>query len=566
MATSTSEDVSISCQARGTSGVSRLLGDKLYEGAVSILDCRAADATSDSAAFGLAVATGKPVYLPAGKGSGKNGDYLISTASIVSGNSGKVGFLTAGTTVFGDGMGKTIIRPAAVGQTALCAMSSDAGTTIDNVTIRDLTLHGYSDTAFAEHAHLVALNGVRNPLIERVEFKAFQGDGIYFGTGEMPGSGRHNYNIIVRDCVFDGINNENRNAITIIDGDKVTITCNSFRNCTKSTMPGAIDFEPDDADTSVVLRDIEVSNNLFSAIGGTPAVIAFPIPSTVAALPRNIRILGNDFRDYAGSGAEIYINTGRPLTAADIDMAIEISGNRGENGVIPFDLRSLKGLVMGKTNVFQAYKKNAVVGLAAADKAIDCTIAPRMMLSGSEANGIGVRVGTVDGLVLGANLYKCGGTGAGGCPVQFAAGTASANVLVDGLRVVANIGQTIAIDNEGEAHGFKPATNRIIDSVLGGLASEFSATGPGQLLKGAEIWDPPSLLAGAGATSPAIRVAGASFGDTVQVGAPFDLLGIACSGYVSASNSVKIRLQNGTGGTLDLASGTWKVLVTKALA
>jgi hypothetical protein len=69
VSTLTIEEVSISSQAPGAGGVSRLLDGKLYEGAVSILDYRAADATSDSAAFGLAVATGKPVYFPAGQGS-----------------------------------------------------------------------------------------------------------------------------------------------------------------------------------------------------------------------------------------------------------------------------------------------------------------------------------------------------------------------------------------------------------------------------------------------------------------------------------------------------------------
>jgi len=34
--------------------------------------------------------------------------------------------------------------------------------------------------------------------------------------------------------------------------------------------------------------------------------------------------------------------------------------------------------------------------------------------------------------------------------------------------------------------------------------------------------------------------------------------------YVSAADTVTIRLQNETGGTIDLASGTWKVIIIMA--
>lgn len=83
-------------------------------------------------------------------------------------------------------------------------------------------------------------------------------------------------------------------------------------------------------------------------------------------------------------------------------------------------------------------------------------------------------------------------------------------------------------------------------------------------IQGSTTWDPGSLADGAGETSAAITVTGAAFGDYVLVSAPYDLQGITCNGYVSAANTVKIRLQNETGGTIDLASGTWKVKVIKA--
>lgn len=82
-------------------------------------------------------------------------------------------------------------------------------------------------------------------------------------------------------------------------------------------------------------------------------------------------------------------------------------------------------------------------------------------------------------------------------------------------------------------------------------------------LRGSAVWDPGSLADGAGETSSAITVTGAAFGDQVSVGAPYDLQGIIATAYVSAADAVKIRIQNETGGTIDLASGTWRVFVHK---
>ena len=77
------------------------------------------------------------------------------------------------------------------------------------------------------------------------------------------------------------------------------------------------------------------------------------------------------------------------------------------------------------------------------------------------------------------------------------------------------------------------------------------------------VWDPASLADGAGETSAAITVSGAAFGDHVRIYPPYNLQGILCMGYVSAADTVNIRLQNETGGIIDLAGGTWKVRVIK---
>lgn len=75
-------------------------------------------------------------------------------------------------------------------------------------------------------------------------------------------------------------------------------------------------------------------------------------------------------------------------------------------------------------------------------------------------------------------------------------------------------------------------------------------------------WDPPNLVDGAGASN-AFTVTGAAVGDFVQVAPPYDLQEILMSASVTAADTVEVRLQNETGGAINLASGSWSFLVTK---
>jgi hypothetical protein len=80
-------------------------------------------------------------------------------------------------------------------------------------------------------------------------------------------------------------------------------------------------------------------------------------------------------------------------------------------------------------------------------------------------------------------------------------------------------------------------------------------------LTGSAVYDPPSLVDGAGATTT-VTVTGAALGDYVEgVSFSLDVQGITLTGWVSAANTVSVRFQNETGGTLDLASGTVRAAV-----
>ena len=80
-------------------------------------------------------------------------------------------------------------------------------------------------------------------------------------------------------------------------------------------------------------------------------------------------------------------------------------------------------------------------------------------------------------------------------------------------------------------------------------------------IEGTLVWDVASLDDGEGETSGSVTATGAVLGDYVMVSAPHDMQGIILTGYVDAADSVKLRVQNETGGTINLASGTYKVRV-----
>lgn len=78
-------------------------------------------------------------------------------------------------------------------------------------------------------------------------------------------------------------------------------------------------------------------------------------------------------------------------------------------------------------------------------------------------------------------------------------------------------------------------------------------------------YDPPSLNNGDG-TTETITVTGAAVIDYVDASFSLDLQGITMTAWVSAADTVSVRLQNETGGTLDLGLGVLRAKVTKPVA
>ena len=297
----------------------------------SVLDFRAPGDRDDTPAFTRAIAAAPHIHVPAGGGLGPDGAYLIADVAP-----------SAGTEISGDGIGRTVIRPSGNAGAAIYCDSGSAEARVRGIVIRDLTFEGWSvERGFSDHRHLVNLGGVEDARIERVAFKAFQGDGLMVSSGRIPRSERHNRNLSVLDCVFDGVNNQNRNGISVIDGDGVRIERCAFSNCTRPNMPGAIDFEPDES-VFAIIANVAVRGCRFENIGGNVGVIAFQIPRW-ARMPA-----ASDQRNgLALCGSARTLCKRYPRAAGRLHGMDTIENNRGSNGA-GYNFYAAKGIGAGQ--------------------------------------------------------------------------------------------------------------------------------------------------------------------------------------------------------------------------
>ena len=133
---------------------------------------------------------------------------------------------------------------------------------------------------------------------------------------------------------------------------------------------------------------------------------------------------------------------------------------------------------------------------------------------------------------------------------------------------LATVAQPLVGDANGIASAYWDGLYKIVVKTSDELTTlatwdAFDVTEAEHRLEGSLVWDPGNLVDGAGETSSGITVTGAAFGDFVDVAAPYDLQGLTATAYVSASNTVKIRVQNESGGAVNLASGTWRVRIRR---
>lgn len=135
----------------------------------------------------------------------------------------------------------------------------------------------------------------------------------------------------------------------------------------------------------------------------------------------------------------------------------------------------------------------------------------------------------------------------------------SSLVTVSGITMTGYVSAngTVSIRLQNESGGTLDQASTTYRAIVLPVSSQIASEG---MLWGAAVYNTASLADAAGATTT-VSVPGAALGDFAIGSFGLDLQGITVTYYVSATNVVSVRIQNESGGTIDLASTTIQVRV-----
>lgn len=313
--------------------------------------------------------------------------------------------------LLGDGRDTTVVRETTGVSYLLSVNPGNAGSPDPSHNQHDIELVGIAfegpvaAMGFSEHHHLLNFNGVTRLWIHDCAIRGFRGDGIYLGSSNLAEVERHNTSIRISQNDFDGINGDNRNGISVIDGTGIRIENNQFTRCSRRDMPGPIDIEPNGA-TFLRIEDISIEGNRFNDCGGNAKIaVQIAVPADLKRSVRNLHISRNVITRDQRSGAGIYIRVfpvGRSdgLASRAFASSVQITGNQIElgysyiRGISDFEIarnRFIGGnspLILGATELNQeAYATRGTV----ADNSFEGQIGKNGALTVGRAKLVAIR-------------------------------------------------------------------------------------------------------------------------------------------------------------------------------
>jgi uncharacterized protein YjbI with pentapeptide repeats len=419
----------------GTGAVQRTVESKLQD-VVSVKDFGAVGdgVVDDTAAIQAAINSAKRIFVP-------SGTYIVSHIDLASnktlygeGWTSKIKQKLGSTTRYNEGDG--VITANLIDTAPTCTTNPENN--MRNIAIKDLYLEGNSvESGFMELNAIVGMQAVSDVVIERCKFVAPQGDGLCFYSGVNGAAERHCENVTVRDCVFDGVNYENRQGISFYDIDGALVEGCYFTRLTKSTMPSAIDFEGRDFNYTII-RNATVRNCTFKDIGvsGSKHGVLFWFWRTNGTLTKpnqNFVIEGNRFENCAGFFA------GCPIEAGPDHSPHNIVVRNNTFRTIPHaqEIYSLRGVTF-ESNTFEEclYGFQVAVGYQTYDVRFVENIFKNVATSSTNGEVINARV--VDGLEVRSNTFiNCGRSdNTAGVLVRIATGAYTARrISIEGNRL-----------------------------------------------------------------------------------------------------------------------------------
>lgn len=273
------------------------------------------------------------------------GGYRIDSGAItsLSPNDGQV--------VLGAGIDKTIFKEYGTIGSQRGTIYVDSGSAVvannrKNIVLQDFTIDGNRTTLPDNPTatqHNIAFHGVTNVVLERVKFRDAQGQGFVMSVNEE----RHNKNVTLRDCVFDGVANYQDIAIQVGDVDGMLIDNVYITKWQRlgAAEPGVIAFERPVPVTNGVFRNIRIQGGLIFDTGGGSAfgAINFVVnPGTTTA--KDFQVIGTTIITATGGGIQFKADAAASDTAKHhlVIRDVLVSGATGA----PLQIYGLSGGVV----------------------------------------------------------------------------------------------------------------------------------------------------------------------------------------------------------------------------
>lgn len=517
-----------------------------------ITDYGVVGAADDTATFSAAAASGKTVYIPAGT-------YIVN---------GVTGW-ASNTRFIGDGW-NTIIKQknGAAPNTHAFNMqhegNSNLANNIKNIILEDFWLRGYDDNpTFEEHTHLISTSAITGLTLNRLKVSSFKGDGVYIGSN-VHATEMHNVNLKIYDCEFDGGNNENRNAISVIDCDGVVISRSKFKNVTRANMPGAIDFEPNSVFNFI--NNVEVSDCEFNNIGGNAGCVGLYYKDIAyVRLPSGVKYLRNTFRNCHIALRFEYRGTIHD-DGTDPEFDLEIESNNVSLCTNPFVVLGTRLVSITKNDFFDN-TNGGELGYLGNYRQLDSEIISNRFIRCGTTGGKGLSLFEVWRCKVAFNLFDDCGTGSAGSSVGLDFGTDGESKWVDLLynEFRSTTGVMLTAIQKESTHTLHQTTNRFIgNSIQGAMGNAFQADNSDSL---EHSWTP--TLEGASSTGAVTYTT--RYGTYTKIGRIVNFKAVivctanACTGQVritlpeTAQNSSSVNMACGHA-TVSSASYTGAVV------
>lgn len=413
--------------------------------------------SDSSAAFRRAIAASNAIFVPAGR-------FVIGDVA-----------LRSGLNLRGQGHSSELVQRSGSQYGLWCDSGSPAAAdNLVDVSIGNLRLRGQADVdGFSEHRHLLNLNGVTRCMVQGVSFMAFRGDAIYLGSSNLGATERHNRDVKIRECSFDGVNYQNRNAISVIDCDGLLIDACRFERVARPDMPGAIDLEPN-LEPFHVVRNIRITNNRFTDIGGGVGVISLVVPARMSTPSQAIVVSHNEIRG-ARCAAFCLLQRG-VVDKASRPRGLEISHNTVLAGADrPFHIEGIHQTTI-EGNRFVACLRSALVGhLPPALSVTELTITGNRFEQCGWQDTAALRVHDLLGARLERNEWiDCGNGGPGAAAIELGSGQ-SAALDVQGNTFSRPLGMTRYAVRRSRAHTTAGAPGQFRGNRVGvGMLNQFN--------------------------------------------------------------------------------------------